>query len=164
MVKILDYAMQMEKDGEKYYRDLADQCGDTGLATILNMLADAEVKHYNVLQQMGKKRPVQLEEGTIRDDVKNIFARMMESGEENDFSMSEVELYKRAQQLEQRSRDFYEEKAEECDSPADEEIFYQLADEEELHYQLLDSIVEFISRPLPGNWLENAEWYHSEEY
>ena len=163
-MKILDYAMQMEKDGEKYYRELADQCGDSGLATMLNMLAEAELKHCSVLQQMKKKRPVQLEEGTIRDDVKNIFAQMMESGEEAEFTASEVDTYKRAQQLEQRSRDFYEEKAEECDSPADEEVFYQLADEEELHYQLLDSIIEFVSRPLPGNWLENAEWYHNEDY
>jgi hypothetical protein len=29
---------------------------------------------------------------------------------------------------------------------------------------MLDTIVEFVSRPEPGNWLENAEWYHTDEY
>mgnify|MGYP001048607351 CR=1 FL=1 len=39
---IYDYAMQMEKDSEHYYRQLANSCTDTGLKTILNMLADLE--------------------------------------------------------------------------------------------------------------------------
>ena len=162
-MKVLDQAIQMEKDAEKHYRDLADQCGDGGLAGILNMLADAELRHLSALQQAKKKQTAQLEEGTIRGDVRNIFSQMMEGAEENDFSLAEVELYKHAQQLEQRSRDFYEEKAEDCDLPAEEELFYQLADEEELHHQLLESVIEFISRPVSGNWLENAEWHHSDD-
>ena len=43
-------------------------------------------------------------------------------------------------------------------------LFKKLAAEEDRHYRIMDNIVDFVSRPEPGNWLENAEWHHLEEY
>ena len=40
---IYQFAMQMEKDGENYYRKLAAECGVPGLQKIFTMLADEEV-------------------------------------------------------------------------------------------------------------------------
>jgi len=51
-MNIFEYAMQMEKDGEDYYRQLAQQTVNKGMRTILAMLADEEVKHYNVLESV----------------------------------------------------------------------------------------------------------------
>jgi len=161
---ILDYAMQMEKDGEKYYRELAEKSPDKGLATILSMLADQEVKHFNVLQKIKEDRKAEIDEGTIREDVKNVFVRLQEEEKKFDFSTSQVDFYKKAQNLEQQSRDFYIEKAGDVESAAGRELFLRIADEEKLHYQMLENIIEFVSRPEPGNWLENAEWYHADEY
>jgi rubrerythrin len=42
------------------------------------------------------------------------------------------------------------------------EIFLKLADEEKKHYFLLENIIDFVSRP--QKWLENAEFYHLDEY
>jgi hypothetical protein len=36
--------------------------------------------------------------------------------------------------------------------------------EEDKHLRIMENIVEFVSRPEPGNWLENAEWHHLETY
>ena len=41
-------------------------------------------------------------------------------------------------------------------------IFQKLAEEEKKHYFLLENIIQFVSRP--ETWLENAEFYHLEEY
>jgi len=30
--------------------------------------------------------------------------------------------------------------------------------------QLLQNIIEFVSQPLPGNWIEDDEWWHDHEY
>ena len=49
---IYEYAMQMEKDGEAYYRDLAGKTSHQGLKSILGMLADAEVKHYKLFEDI----------------------------------------------------------------------------------------------------------------
>jgi hypothetical protein len=37
-----------------------------------------------------------------------------------------------------------------------------LADEEKKHMILMENLIEFVSRP--DTWLENAEWYHLDEY
>ena len=39
-MNIFEYAMQIEKDGEDYYRQLAQQTVSKGMRTILAMLAD----------------------------------------------------------------------------------------------------------------------------
>ena len=44
-MNVYDYAMQLEKDGEDYYREAAGLSANTGLTRILTMLADAEVVH-----------------------------------------------------------------------------------------------------------------------
>jgi len=163
-VDIFEYAKQMEKDGEKYYRELAAQCPVSGLKNILGLLADAEVDHYHTLVQMQRQEDVAYDEGTLRLDSKNIFAQMIDQGAKADFTASEIDHYRKAQDLEKKSRDFYLEKADEAPSPKVQEILRQIAEEERLHYQLLDSMIEFMSRPLPGNWLENAEWHHRDEY
>jgi rubrerythrin len=54
------------------------------------------------------------------------------------------------------------EKANEVTEEYQKEIFQRLADEEKKHYFLLENIIEFVSRP--ETWLENAEFYHLEEY
>ncbi|MFH1613968.1 MAG: ferritin family protein [Planctomycetota bacterium] len=45
IVDIFDYALQMEKDGESFYREIAQKTSNKGLQAILTMLADEEVKH-----------------------------------------------------------------------------------------------------------------------
>src|SRR5512137_1164119 len=65
---VYDYAMQLEKDGESYYRDGAARSVNKGIRHILNMLADAEVKHYNILNQMREGASVELGEATILQD------------------------------------------------------------------------------------------------
>ncbi len=158
---IFEYAMQIEKDGEDYYRQLTRQVTNKGLKTILTMLADEEVKHYDALEKMKTEKP-QIAETRILADAKSVFVQIKESGESFDFDIKQTELYRKAQDIEKKSRDFYTEKANEVTEGYQKEIFLKLADEEKKHYFLLENIIEFVSRP--ETWLENAEFYHLEEY
>ncbi len=160
-MNILEYAMQMEKDGEEYYRRLARQTDNKGLQTILTMLADEEVKHHNTIERMQTAEP-HMAEVTILTDARNIFVQIKESGESFDFDIKQTDLYRKAQDIEKESQDFYTEKADEVTEEYQKELFLRLADEEGKHYFLLDNIIEFVSKP--AYWLENAEFFHSEEY
>ncbi len=161
MMNIFEYAMQMEKDGENYYRQLAWQTANKGLQTILTMLADEEVKHYNAIEKMQTTEPL-MAEATILTDARNIFVQIKESGESFDFDIKQTDLYRKAQDIEKESQDFYTEKADEATEEYQRELFLKLADEERKHYFLLDNIIEFVSKP--EYWLENAEFFHLEEY
>ena len=161
MVNIFIYAMQMEKDGEDYYYQLAQQTSNMGLRTILEMLAGEETKHYRAIDEMRSARP-DLAETTVLSDAKNIFAQIKDSDEGFDSDLGQIELYKKAQELEQKSMDFYLEKAHEIEEEFQKKIFLRLADEEKKHYFLLENIIEYVSRP--RMWLENAEFCHLDEY
>jgi len=92
MMNIFEYAMQMEKDGENYYRQLALQTANKGLKTILTMLADEEVKHYNAVERMKTEEP-QMADTTILTDAKNVFVKIKESNENFTFDIKQTELY-----------------------------------------------------------------------
>jgi len=165
-MNIYEFAMQMEKDGENYYRLLAKESTIPGLANIFTMLADEEVKHFNILNDVSKKEQnPQLAETKILDRVKNIFVTMKVAKKEFHIDSTKASgEYRKACSIEEMSRDFYLEKAERVENKHTREIFLRLAKEEEKHLKIMENIVEFVTRPEPGNWLENAEWHHLEEY
>ncbi|UCG57436.1 MAG: ferritin family protein [Phycisphaerales bacterium] len=158
---IFEYAMQMEKDGEGYYRELAGRAENAGLKSILTMLADEEVKHYKALRQLKTAEP-QMAETTILTDAKNVFAGMKASGDLSDLDIEQTELYRKAQDIEKKSQDFYQAKADEVEEQYQKQVLLRLAEEEGRHYFLLENIIEFVSRP--ETWLEDAEFNHLEEY
>ncbi len=158
---VLEYAIQMEKDGEAYYRQLALSTSNHGLQAILTMLADEEVKHQNIFEQMKSSKP-QVQESQLLTRAKNIFAEMQGSEEPLPDESSQVELYRKAQELEKKSETYYLEQADKTDNEENAAIFQVLAQEEARHYVMLENIIEFVSRP--DTWLENAEFNHLEDY
>lgn len=173
-MSIIEYAMQMEADGETYYRQAARQADKNCLKVILNMLADDEVKHFQALEKMKDDQPPEISESTILSDTKNIFARMRkenssgESGQDQSYEQlqaidaSQIQLYREGLEIEQKSMDFYELNADQTENEDHRQLFIKLAREEKKHYFLLENVIEFISQP--ANWLENAEFVHLEEY
>lgn len=159
---IFEFAMQKEKYSEDYYRRLAGNTNQKGLREIFGMLADEEAKHYRIVEQMKSKIPDTVSHTNILADAKEVFEKMREGAGRFDFEASQIEIYRKAQDIERDSRQFYLQKAEEVEDPARQEIFRKLADEEEKHYLLLENIIQFVCRP--ESWLENAEFYHLEEY
>ena len=158
---ILEYALQMEKDGEALYRELAQKFDDSGIKNIFNMLADDEVKHYKIFKDMEKEEKPQMAETEVLTSARNIFARLKEE-KKIDYKLPQIELYKKAQELEKKTEDFYREKGEEVEDEYQKAMFLKIAEEEKKHYFLLDNIIEFVSRP--QTWLENAEFHHLEDY
>jgi rubrerythrin len=161
---IFDYAIQMEKDGEAYYRELAKKSTDRGIRTILTLLADDEVEHRELFEALKKKKPFDLAQDTVLSEVKNIFVQMRESKEDIGAAKKQKELYEKARQLEDKSEAFYRKAAEETSDSKQKTLFIRLAAEEHHHAIVIDNLIEFITRPDPGNWLENAEWHHLDEY
>ena len=158
---IFEFAMQMERDGEKFYREMAETCGDKGLATILTMMADAEVKHYQVLKEMKGDMDTSLTDSLLLDNVKNVFAEMREQKDFN-LNLSQVELYEKARGIEKKNEEFYLEKAGEVKSIPHQKILKKIAEEEREHYNLLGHLIEFVKKP--DKWVENAEWHNLESF
>ena len=159
---VYEYAMQMEKDGEAYYRDAALKTEHKGTRTILTMLADAEVAHYYVLKQLQENQDIPLEDSKTLAAVKNVFRQIAESKDFTLVKPTQVDLYKTALDIEQKSIKLYEEQANQAGEGRNRDVFLRVADEERKHYFIIEKLIDFVSQP--DRWLENPEWYHLEDY
>lgn len=161
-MNIFDFALEKERYSEDYYRRLAEKATSEGLSNILSMLADEEHKHQQVVAKMRRQESADVAETTVLLDAKDVFGRMKTSAEKFSFDVSEKQLYQKALQIEQDSQRFYIDKAGEATRTGQKEVFQKLAEEEQKHYVLIENIIDFISRP--ETWLEDAEFYHLEDY
>jgi len=158
---IFAFAIKMEKDGETFYRELAEKVHETGVKNILFMLADDEDKHAKAIEQI-RSRTRPMKETQILDKSKNVFTQMKEFGGEFEFDHGHEALYRQAMELEQKSIDFYLDRADQVKGPGQKVLFEQLAQEEKKHLLLLSGLADFVNRP--KTWLENAEFTHLEDY
>jgi rubrerythrin len=162
-MNIYKYAMKMEKDSENYYSELANKTDDVGLRNILKMLANDEVKHYNTIEQMIKTdASAELAETAILKNAKNIFIKIKGKNLVFDFNLPQINFYRKAQEIEEKSYKFYLEMSDKVEIKSQKKIFLKLAGEEKKHMFLLENLVEFVSRP--ETWIEDAEFNHLDDY
>lgn len=162
-MNVFQFAMQMEKDGEAFFREIAAKTQNTGLRRIFTMLANEEVVHYNTFKKLYEKSPVEAIESNALSKAKTIFAEMKESG---NFDITadtpQSEVYRKAMDAEKEAYTFYEKQAEETSDDREKHVLLTFGREERHHYQLLESILDFISRP--ESWTESAEFTRIEKY
>lgn len=159
---ILELAMEKERDEENHYRRLAERAGVKGLKKIFLFLADEEAKHCIAISKLKDEPPKEITDAEAVSEAEAFFEEMEESEEPLDFDQSQVDIYEDALEQERKGWQFYLDKAEETHDESLRTIFMKLAEEERKHKLILENIVEFVSRP--DHWLENAEFFHEDEY
>lgn len=168
-MNVFEYALKMERDGEAYYRELARDAPGKALAAIFTRLADAEARHYRIVLDMQNAAPApELADSDPLATADNLFAELKEQQDSDPFADPQatdrcVEAYRRAQEIEKQSMEFYRDKAKEADDRAHRDRLDRLADEEKRHCWILHNIVTCVSRP-DFSWIEFAEWNHLEAY
>lgn len=159
---IFEFAMEKERHAEHYYRDLAQRAEHDGFKHILTMLADEEARHFEAVQQMKRRTRQEVTESPVLKHAKEVFAKMKASADTFRFDVSEADLYRKAAEIEQQSKTYYLEKADEVEDADQKAIFRKLAEEENKHLVLVQNIADFVSRP--ETYLEDAEFTHFDDY
>ena len=154
----LEYAVQMELDGEKFYREQALVNKDNVLNPVFLSLADDEKKHAKMIQEKQADQD-SLVDQTVVVETKNVFtnATGVDSVES---AINQVTAYKIALEMEQKSIDLYKKLL--AESKADKGMLEFLIKQEEQHYQLIEEIIEMVDRP--NEWVESAEFGVRKEY
>jgi rubrerythrin len=159
---IFEFAMEKERFSEEYYRDLAHRANHAGLKNILTMLAEEEAKHLRTVERMRTEAPEKVTDVPVLDRAREIFEKMRVAPKRFDFLISEAELYRKACQIEEQSRKFYQEQADAAQDPDQKRVFTLLAQEEDKHLILMETLYSFVSKP--ESFLETAEMYHFDDY
>ncbi len=154
-----EYAVQMSRDGEEFFRSLARQVKKPGLRNILAILADDQAIHCRDLAKMKKAAGTSLPDARNLAGALNPFARRLKrvaQREKLDENLPPAELYRRGQELARECEEFYLKRAAQVKDPRLKEAFLRAAEEQKKHYFTLEHLINFILEPMHG--LEDAEW------
>lgn len=156
-MNIFEFAIKMESDGERYYKEQAEINKDNSLKTVFLMLAKDEKIHARVLQQKASKQAYDLSENESLTEAKNIFKNM-----EFKQTPNQLEVYRSALQNEQDSIALYRNYLSEATDDESRQLFEFLIKQEEDHYTILEELVMLVSRA--EEWVESAEFGTREQY
>jgi rubrerythrin len=162
-MNIFDQAMEFELIGEKLYGSLAKTVSDEGVAYIFERLAGQEKRHYATFKCMKEDLPVTYKEEPSIKSVRDIFKGWKDSGKRLSVMASQVDLYRKALDVEDQSVKLYEDGARAADDAATSAVFLKIAAEERHHRLIMENIIEFVTKP--DFWYEHAEYgYRGEDY
>ncbi len=159
---IFEFAVNFERENRDYYLERSKNTDNKYLKSLFEKLADEEKEHEEIIKELISEKKIEHEESDIIDSAKNSFKMIADDLGDNILPTEEVHIYKQAIELERKSKDFYLSKAEESNLDHVKKTFRQLAGEEDKHQQIMENISKMVDRP--NTWLEDAEWYHMEDY
>lgn len=155
----IDFAINMELEGQKYYLDQAELNRDNELHAIFLMLADSEEGHANLLRRYKSKEALTLQADFVRPGLKSVFDGLGNFSKED--NTRQLDVYRIACQQEEKSIQLYREMEEQAEE-SEKELFCYLVRQEEEHLLLFEELVKLLTRP--EEWVESAEFGIREEY
>lgn len=156
---ILVYAIKMELDGEKYYKDQAMLNKGNSLYKVFMDLAKEESEHARILEDKSKGLSYK-KKAHLTAPRQNVFSSLKDFKSDIKKYAEQVDAYRMALEKEKESIDLYKKLLNESADSAD--LFNFLISQEEEHYAILEEIVKMVNRP--NEWVEAAEFGNREEY
>lgn len=161
-MNVFEFAVNFEKENREYYLERSEKTDSPYLKNLFQQLADEEKKHEEIVIQLMNEGTVEDVESDIIDTAKNTFRSMAQDLPDTVLPTEEVHIYKQAIELERKSKEYYQDKAERAELSEVKKVFQQLAREEARHQNIMENITELVNRP--NTWLEDAEWNHLDQY
>ena len=164
-----DFALKMESDGEKYYREQAAKVKYNDLKVVLEGLADDEQRHYRIVGLLQNLNFDFIEADQAISKTRNIFeiAKNKEFISKDEDSIAklkdeQMDVYQAALRKEEESVELYKKLKETAEQQAEKDIIEKLVHEEEKHAEVLGNIIEMLNHV--NEWVESAEFNHQKPY
>jgi len=158
----IEFAINMEIDGEKYYREQAKNNQDNSLNAVFLLLAEDENGHAKLLKSEQKKMTYDLADNATLADTNNVFKNRGEFKNKFEKIPDQLDVYRMALQMEKDSIELYEKLLKEATDEQTKKLFGYLVKQEENHYVIFANLITLVERP--EEWVEDAEFGIREEY
>lgn len=159
---ILEIALTMEVDLEKFYREQAYINKGNSLNVVFTMLADEEKNHAHILKSEANKITLPLEDSNILSEVQSIFKNIEHFNTDIRELPNQLDIYRWALEKEQESVKFYHDLFNETTNQQSKTVFQYLINQEDKHCVILEELVKLVTRP--EEWIESAEFGKREDY
>jgi len=147
----LEYAIQMEQDGQKYYSEAAARTANPLGKKMFEALAADERRHEEVLREIAQAMDVSLPQTTPKQRLVTIFASL---GDELKAQLSaEADdncVIEKAIEMEKRSIKHYATQADASPNESHRSLYARLADEERQHVEILQNTLTYLNDT--GHW------------
>lgn len=161
-MNVLEFAINMELEGEKYYSEQAEKNKDNGLKNIFIILAKDENDHAKILQNKLNNLPYKLNNSDTLSEVKNLFDEIKDFNSEIKQIPEQLDLYTAALEKEKESVELYEKLLAEANDGESRDLYKFLINQEKDHYTTLEEIVSQLNKV--NDWVESAEFGLRPEY
>ncbi len=158
----LEFAIQMEVEGQRYYKEQAKKNKDSEISRAFLLLAEAEKEHEQLLTKSLNKEEYILKSDNSLTNIKTVFQGLKDYKTDDYDSSIQLDVYRLAVEIEEKSVELYKELLENADNDKDKLLFEFLLKEENEHIILFDELVKLVNRP--KEWVESPEFGLREDY
>ncbi len=160
---IMEFAINMEIEGENFYNEQADRSKDDRLKTVMLMLANEEKHHAELLVSKSKELQYQLIKSNTISDAESIFKGLKDFKSDIKEFPDQLDFYRMALDKEQQSIELYNKLLLEVTDDKSKELFEYIIDQEKDHYKIIEELVLLLKHA--KDWVESAEFgIREEEY
>lgn len=161
-MNILEFAINMELEGEKYYIEQAEINKENSLETVFLLLAKDESRHAKVLQKKADGLSYDLGQDEMHTKAASIFHELGAINIETKQTPDQLDAYRLALKNEKESIILYQKFLSEATNDESKKLFAYLIEQEENHYAIINQLILLISRS--QEWVEAAEFGLREDY
>lgn len=159
----LDFAIEMELDGQRYYLDEANRNEANSVKRVCLLLAKDEETHAQILTSKKNALPYHLTDHDSYLQLKNIFSEITQFRSDIRETPTQLEFYRVALGKEKESIALYTDLLSKAEDENERELFRYLIEQETVHHSLLDQIATELRHA--EEWVESAEFgLRTEEY
>ena len=168
IIEVIKESIKLELDGQSFFKHVADATHNELGKKMFTKLANDEAQHLKVFgdiftKMVGKDWKKYVDDTTLAGKAPMIeaLAKKVESaGKEG--RASELEAISIAMDLERNAIEFFSNAMQRTNDATAREIFNKIADEERLHYDLLQAQYDYLSNS--GYWFDVAEFRMDSKY
>ncbi len=147
----LEYAIQLERDGQAYYKQLAAATKNPLGSRMFESLAADERRHEEVLLGVARKAKVELGGDLPKQRLVTLFATVGEElRKQLDAGATDTAAIEKALAMEHASIALYRKQAEAAAGDADRALYRRLVEEENQHADILRNCLTYLDKT--GQW------------
>ncbi|QTA82651.1 Rubrerythrin [Desulfonema limicola] len=159
-LKILKNAILLEKRGQAFYQNTADQAQGRAVKEFFELMADEEEEHIRILSEQFKSLKNNNKfkaRGYLSKDASNLASEVLtrEIKEQISGSGFESAAISAAAAMEQKAVELYSQRAETAEDPEEKKLYQWLAQWEQGHLDMLLAMDKELTEKI---WNDNQFW------
>jgi rubrerythrin len=146
-MNVFDFAMEIERSGRKFYRNVAAKAGTAGVRTIFSMMAEDEQELLERFRAMkATVRSTTMQDSSSLETAGNIFKDVLNEREALRIT-NDLEAYHYVMRVEAAICRLYEDAARREPNPEVQGLLRRIATEERRELESLRRLYDFVNAP-----------------